>query len=395
MATLGLSKLRTWAAVVAVAIAAAYIYPRAKRIGKVLGIGATYSSVNTTSCHIVGQGDLHGCEDIVVDPETGLAYLACGALKPRQRWLFPDNTYDLSIEAEADSIYVMDERDQYSELRVLEHGSDGRLQPFSPSFRVHGFDIYWNPADSNDMTFIFVNHQLGGKAVSIFSHVRGTDFLVHVETVRSELLISPNNILALSKRSFYVTNDMKYARGLMREVSNSVLRLPNTYVLHRSESGDFRVAAEGIRSANGIARYGEWVYVTSCGDPSIHIYRIGQNSSLTLQSRTYYDDSIPDNLFVDPLSGQIYSTGFLKLLELYKLFKDPSPNTTSTAATKIRRLTQRADPKEGFDIETLLVDSGALMPTATVAAIQRRNNVQRLLVGCVMCNHLAVCDSVI
>ncbi|KAI8319834.1 hypothetical protein GQ54DRAFT_313183 [Martensiomyces pterosporus] len=181
----------------------------------------------------------------------------------------------------------------------------------------------------------------------------------------------------------------------MREISNSILRLPNTHVVYRSDSGDFRVAAEGIKYANGIARHGDWVYVASCGDPGVHIYKIGKGSELVFQGRIIYKGSVPDNISVDPLTGQIYSTGFLKIVETLKYFGEPSLNTTTTAGTRVMRLTQRADPQQGFDTESLLVDSGLLMPTATVAAVQRRNGTQRLLVGCVMCNHLVACDSVV
>ncbi|KAJ2516963.1 hypothetical protein H4217_004248, partial [Coemansia sp. RSA 1939] len=108
--------------------------------------------------------------------------------------------------------------------------------------------------------------------------------------------------------------------------------------------------------------------------------------------RIIYNDGIPDNISVDPETGHIYSTMFLKVQETHKFFRHPSLNTTTVAGTKIVRLTQRPDPSTGFDVETLLLDSGELMPSATVAAIQRRNQIQRMLVGCVMCDFLVVCQ---
>ncbi|KAJ1938873.1 hypothetical protein FBU59_004307, partial [Linderina macrospora] len=110
-----------------------------------IGVGLEYENKNTSSCRKVGQGVLHGCEDIVVDPGTGMAYLACGAIKPRQHWLLPDMEYDLANEVEKDHIYIMDEKDRYSELKAMERTADGSLVPFTQDFRVHGFDIYWDP----------------------------------------------------------------------------------------------------------------------------------------------------------------------------------------------------------------------------------------------------------
>ncbi|KAI7834361.1 hypothetical protein BX661DRAFT_177081 [Kickxella alabastrina] len=348
------------------------------------GIGRTYTSANTTSCKQIGHGKLHGCEDIIVDPETGLAYLACGSLKPRQHWMHPGDEYDFANEVEKDRIFVIDEADNYTEIKTYERAVNRSLKPFSQDLRVHGFDIYWDPADSNDMTFMLVNHQLDHAAVSIFSYRRGSNYMVHVETVSSSLLKSPNNIVAMSKRAFYATNDMKYTGGILRAVSNN-LRLANGHVVYRNDSGKFNIG----RTDKNL------IYVASCTDPGIQIYRSNVNGNLEYQGRTLFWNSIPDNIHVDHSTGQLYCTGFLKVSQTHRYFKSPSLNTTATAGTKILRLTPRDDPRQGFDTETLLIDSGVLMPTATIAALQRRNQIQRLLIGCAVCNFLVVCDSAI
>ncbi|KAI9504961.1 hypothetical protein BX070DRAFT_244440 [Coemansia spiralis] len=392
MAVLDLHSPVIWISAAVFAIGISVLYQNVGHALNVLGIGKTYTSVNTTSCHQIGIGVLHGCEDIVVDPNTGLAYLACGSLKPRQHWLHPDDEYDLAHESEADHVYIMDENGKYSDIKLLETASNGSLQPLSQDFRVHGFDIYWDPHDPQDMTFIFINHQLVHNAVSIFSYRHGSHHMVHVETVHSDLLHSPNNVLAMSKRAFYATNDMKYTRGIMREIS-IYAQLPHGHVVYRNEDGLFSVAAANIRYPNGIAKYKTWIYVASCTDPGVHIYKEDGDGKLSFQGRIVYSDGVPDNLFVDPGSGQLYSTLFLKSREVHKYFKHPSLNTTRVAATKIVRLTQR-NTGEGFDIESLLIDSGDLMPTATIAAIQRRNQIRRMLIGCAMCNALVVCSDV-
>ncbi|KAJ1668201.1 hypothetical protein IW140_000495 [Coemansia sp. RSA 1813] len=328
-----------------------------------------------------------------MDPYTGLAYLSCGSLNARQRWLHPDDEYDMSFESEADHIYVMDENDTYSEIRAMEMSNNGSLQPFSQGLRLHGFDIYWDPNDPRDMTFILVNHQVAHGAVSIFSYNRGSDHMVHVETVRSDLLHSPNNILAMSKRAFYATNDMAFTKGFMRTISSNT-RLPDGHVVYHSDGGEFSVAASNIRYPNGIAKHNGWIYVASCTDPGVQIYKEDTRGTLSFCGRIVYDDGIPDNIFVDPENGHLYSTMFLKAKESHKFFRNPSLNTTKLAGTKIVRLIQRDHPSSGFDIESLLIDSGELMPSATIAAIQRRNQIQRMLVGCVMCDFLVVCESI-
>ncbi|KAJ2552833.1 hypothetical protein EV175_003164 [Coemansia sp. RSA 1933] len=372
-------------------VIASVVYQNVVHSLRIIGAGKLYVSENTTSCLQIGHGELQGCEDILVDPYSGLAYLACGRINARQRWLHPDDEYDMSFESEVDRIYVMDENNKYSGIAVLEASHDGSsLQPFSQDFRVHGFDIYTDPDNPHAMTFMFVNHQIAHDAVSIFSHIRGSDHMVHVETVHSELLHSTNNVLAMSKRAFYATNDMKFTKGIMRAVSSNA-RLPDGHVVYHSEDGVFSVAASNIRYPNGIAKHNDWIYVASCTDPGIQIYGEATQGVLKFYGRTIYDDGIPDNISVDPESGQLYTTAFLKVRETHRFFRNPSLNTTRIAGTRVVRLTQRSDPKDGFDIESVLVDSGELMPSATVAVIQRRNQTQRMLIGCVMCDFLVVC----
>ncbi|KAJ1804855.1 hypothetical protein LPJ56_006639, partial [Coemansia sp. RSA 2599] len=79
----------------------------------------------------------------------------CGSLKPRQHWLHPDDDYDFSNEAQQDHVFVMDENNKFSDIKFVEKANDGTLQPFSQDLRLHGFDIYWDPADPEDMTFMF------------------------------------------------------------------------------------------------------------------------------------------------------------------------------------------------------------------------------------------------
>ncbi|KAJ2799137.1 hypothetical protein H4R21_003660 [Coemansia helicoidea] len=380
-------------AVAAAAGTALYVY--LSHSIAITGVGKTYTSVNTTSCHQVGRGILQGCEDIVVDPHTGLAYLACGNLAVRQRVVQGKHDSDSSHAAatDADHVYVMDENDAFADIKLLQQDDGGELVPYRQPLRLLGFDIHWDPKDPQRMTFMFINSQPGHPAVSIFAHVSGADHMVHMETVRSELLWSPNNILATSDRSFYATNDQKHKPGLLRSVS-TMLRLPHGHIVHRNGTGDFSIAASGLRFPNGIAKHEDWIYVASCGDPGVHIYQAGADGHLARTGRTVYADGMPDNLSVDPVTGQLYSTTFLKVFDVLKSFESTPPATMQTASTRIVRLTQRSDARRGFDIESLLVDSGELMPTASIAAIQRRNRIKRMLVGCVMCDAVVACDAV-
>lgn len=387
-------------AVSSVAIVGMLVCNHINRVINALGVGASYESVNATSCYQVGEGALQGCEDIVVDPRTGLAYLACGNVKARQRWLSPDHIYDFGNEVKKDHLFVMDERDNYKEIKPMEMAEDGEtMRPFSQDFRLHGLDIYWNPLDPTDMTFMLVNHQLNHPAISIFSYKHGEAHMIHVETLKSPLLTAPNNVVALSKRAFYATNDVPFEKGILRQMA-IFLQFPISYVVHHNGHGQFSVVAKHVKYANGIAKHNDLIYVASCSDPSVHIYRqVIANNSLEFVGRQYFSNSVPDNISVDPETGQLYMANSLKILETTRYHKNPSLKTTSIAGVQISRLTPLSHKeskisKGHFSAESLLIDSGKLMPSATIAVLQKRNQTRRVLVGCVACHAVVVCPSI-
>ncbi|KAJ2887437.1 hypothetical protein FB639_001317 [Coemansia asiatica] len=145
--------------------------------------------------------------------------MACGNRGARTRWLRSDEKYNSSFEQFEDFVFVMDEQNNVQRLELLElDAKTNKLVSFKQDFRVHGFDIYYDDLDTTELTFMFVNHQRSGSGVSIFKHKLGDSFIQHVATVKSPLLYSPNDVVATSRRTFYATNDVKYAPGFMRKI---------------------------------------------------------------------------------------------------------------------------------------------------------------------------------
>lgn len=80
----------------------------------------------------------------------------------------------------------------------------------------HGIDIY--EKSPSELVIFLINHRRGGSVVEVLEYNIGDDFVTHKETVKHELILTPNDIVALGPRSFYVSNDHKYAKGVMREI---------------------------------------------------------------------------------------------------------------------------------------------------------------------------------
>ncbi|KAJ2768940.1 hypothetical protein IWQ56_002744, partial [Coemansia nantahalensis] len=317
-------------------LAISYAYWTISRRLEVFGVGTVHTSVNTTRCYQFGKDipELQGCESIQVDPRTGLAYMACGNRAARQRWINPHEARTDGGEELRDHIIVMDESNNLQDLSLVElERVGGTVAPFTQELRVHGFDIYRDSLDPAMLTFMFVNHQQSGAGVSIFRHKVGTKFLWHVKTVKSPLLPSPNDVVATSHNTFYATNDVRSTSKAMRGIE-IVLGMPWGHVVHYNRAGQFSMAADRIPYANGIARSddGNSVYVVASSEPSVMIFRPASDGALAFVGKTAFRDFIPDNISVDPATGQVLVAGFLNTPEMFRYNREALRGTTARSA---------------------------------------------------------------
>lgn len=65
--------------------------------------------------------------------------------------------------------------------------------------------------------------------------------------------------------------------------------------------------------------------------------------------------------------------------------------TNAKPAAAIRRLRPHKNPKHGFAEENVLVHSGDLLPSTTMAVEQHHNGSKRMILGSVMASHIAIC----
>lgn len=88
--------------------------------------------------------------------------------------------------------------------------------PASTDRALHGLDFY--EKSPSELVFFVINHRRGGSVVEVLEYQIGDDFVQYKETVKHELILTPNDIVAMGPRSFYVSNDHKYAKGVMRAI---------------------------------------------------------------------------------------------------------------------------------------------------------------------------------
>ncbi len=218
-----------------------------------------------------------GPEDIQIDHNTGLAYIS--AVDRRALNNVPPG-----------GIYVLNLNKPEMPARKLK----GKLPD---GFNPHGISL-WHGLNGERRLFV-VNHPDGKHSVEIFS-LDNNDRLTHLETITSETFTSPNDLIAVGKRQFYVSN-MQRASGGFRLSLELYFGLPVTNVIYFN--GESAVpAATGLITANGVNVSGDGrkLYVAEVIARRINIYRRDIESGRLSERRKISIGTGPDNIDVAP-----------------------------------------------------------------------------------------------
>ncbi len=195
-------------------------------------------------------------------------------------------------------------------------------EPEGLSFHPHGLDIIQNP-DGRVILYV-INRQKestgAGHAVIIYEVF--PDRLVFQKILSDSLLSSPNDLAVRTDGSIYVTND-KSERGGMGEI---IFRLKRSTVVHFDGQGQWRVAADGLAMANGIALNGERVYVAATRENAIYSFISRGDGQLTAKE-LFAEVKGPDNFSI---TGSYLLVGsHTKPMALISHLKDPENKAPS------------------------------------------------------------------
>ncbi|KAF9435206.1 Serum paraoxonase/arylesterase 2 [Entomortierella beljakovae] len=331
----------------------------------------TIQPFNIQGCELV-KG-LETCEDIHIHHNSGLAFTTCGHALPRKGWYPPIGHRDASnpdsFKGEFVIYNIETGKHDVVDLVGLPEGTD----------RVfHGLDIF--ERSPTEITLFLVNHRRTGSVIEVVEYTIGSKTAQYKETVKHDLITTPNDIVALGPRSFYVSNDHHYLTGVMRSVEE-YLRRPWSNVVYYSPEDTF-VAFEGVISANGMTANPDrsLVFLSGCHGAGVHV--LAPNKDMTLSQQDYLKlDFYNDNPSYDPSTGDVFVTGHAKPLMMLKDLGTPGKSVVGPS--KIVRL--RKNPLAGspdntkYIVETVLLDDGSTISTGTVAAVDRKRGV--MLVG--------------
>jgi arylesterase/paraoxonase len=297
-----------------------------------------------------------GTEDVTIDPDLGIAFISAD-----------DRRATYSGAPVQGGIYV---------LRL--DGSD-RVMKASPDsfgeFHPHGLSL-WRGDDGRKRLFV-INHTLNdGNKVEIFDVGLG-GALMHVDSIAFAEMTSPNDVLGVGPRSFYVTNDRGIKDGFMAQVE-AYLALPLASLAY-FDGQDGRIVARGLAYANGVnmSADGKTVYATQFLGRRIDIYDRNVETGALKKKKSIAVNTGPDNVEVSA-DGALWIAGHSKVFDFLKHAKDAKAIAPSHVI--------RVNPESGLK-EDIFIDTNGAINASSVGAMWDNT----LVVGAVFDDHVMVC----
>nr|AAC42089.1 paraoxonase 2 [Mus musculus domesticus] len=308
-------------------------------------------SVDLPNCHLI-KGIETGAEDIDILP-NGLAFFSVGLKFPGLHSFAPDKPGGILM-------MDLDERPPSLEELRVSWGFD--LASFNP----HGISTF---IDDDDTVYLFVvNHPQFSNTVEIFKFQEAENSLLHLKTIKHELLPSVNDIIAVGPAHFYATNDHYFSDPFLKYLE-TYLNLHWANVVYYSPE-EVKLVAEGFDSANGIniSPDKKYVYVADILAHEIHVLEKQPNMNLT-QLKVLQLGTLVDNLSIDPSSGDIWVGCHPNGQRLFVYHPNHPPTS------EVLRIQNILSEKPS--VTTVYINNGSVLQGSSVATIYDR----KLLVG--------------
>lgn len=265
------------------------------------------------------------------------------------------------------AIHVFDVNDPLSAA-----GFRDRTGGVPEAFRPYGLNYY----EEGGVRRLFVVNE-AAKAVELYDVTENGD-LIHLETFRERRLTSPNNVVAAGPRQFYVTNDVRPGRNALIANLHFLLRIGSGEIFY-VDDGVWRVAAEGLRYANGLALSpdGSKLYAAETAGNALKVFDRNLKTGTLSLAETISLGASPDNINVDA-SGSVWVGALPKPLAVPRLAKDHK----ATAPSEVLRV----DPDGAA--HTVYRNDGAEQSAVTVAARVK----DKLLIGALYEEKFLFCE---
>ncbi len=280
--------------------------------------------------------DLPGVEDITIARDDSLVILSADDRAARRD----------GREVVA-GLFLLDmPKDDFSLINL----SEGLDFPFFP----HGISIY--PISPGKYSLMAINHVDGKHSVEKFVLERNS--LTHIETIRDEDFISPNDLVLVTPDQFYFSNDHGYTSGLGVFAENYLGYKAASIGFYDGQSASLK--AGSIAYANGM-QFNEsdnLLYVASPRGFMVKVYEVTENWDLNLREDIATGTGV-DNIELDE-NGDLWIGSHPNLLAFASYAAGKKPFSPS----EVIRINYQESQSS---IESVFVDSGELMSASSVA----------------------------
>ncbi|KAK6712303.1 hypothetical protein SNK05_006758 [Fusarium graminearum] len=367
------------------------------RFTTVLGVFRQPANTIVKDGDFVTIADTMLCEDLHLHKSSGLLYTACeDSYESRFSW-FPGLgvLHDpLTASKSRGSIHVIDPK-TFKSKRL-------EFQGFAGPFTTHGIDVISDPEDDSSVYIFAINHlphpeylqhvvdgqsydkYPGNKAASqieIFHHKTGSPSVRYVRSVSHPLIQTPNDIVARSPDSLYVTNDHHYREGILRQIEDVYyggkwsttifVKITDATSQDATASLNASVALTGLHNNNGLGhgRTPNEIAIGSAASGDIHLATVHSNNSLQVLETIDFDTAVDNpSWYSDPFSsvngdssGYI-SAGLSKAGDLAK--------SVGVATGTEPVMVWLAQPKNGkWEKKLLFEDDGKRLRSAATAVL--------------------------
>lgn len=297
-----------------------------------------------------------GTEDVTIDEELGVAFISAD-----------DRRATFAGSPVQGGVYVL-KLDGADRVMKASPDSFGEFHP-------HGLSLF-RGEDGRKRLFV-INHTLrNGDRVEIFDVGLG-GALLHVDSVAFPEMTSPNDLLGVGPRSFYVTNDRGFQDGVMSTLE-AYLALPFSSLAY-FDGQEGRIVARGLTYANGVnmSADGSKVYVSEFLRRRIGVYDRNAETGALKKAKSIGVNTGPDNIEVAS-DGALWIGGHSKVFDFLKHAEDPAAIAPSHVI--------RVDPETG-DRTDVLIDTAGVINASSVGAVSGKT----LIVGAVFDDHVMVC----
>ncbi len=306
-----------------------------------------------------------GAEDITIDQETGTAYISCSDRRAAMRG-----------EKAFGAIYAYSLKEKNPRPVNLTRGLKREFHP-------HGISLYKTPQGEKLLFVIAMGHDAHFHETTKKSFVEiyelAGDRLLYRETLESDLMTSPNDILAVGPRQFYVSNDHGATSPLGKTLEN-YLQLAISYVVYY-DGKEFKNVAGDMAYTNGVnmSADGGTVYVAATVGRLVRVYKRDKATGDLEKLEDIDLNTGADNIEMDA-QGNLYVGCHPKLLAFVKHSKDP-------AALSPSHIVKISREGSAWTVKDVYMNTGEEVSGSSVGAVYGKT----MLIGSVYEGHILRC----